>query len=88
MYFLYFFCTFSTLLCILGWVCRLLAEQAEKSASDFQLRLKQRDAELRTSQDRCQRLDDRVVHLQMASETQLQEISRFQPIILQLELKM
>ena len=56
--------------------CRLLAEQAEKAATDWQLRTRQRDVELKNQEERGERLDSRLADLQTSSDYQLQEIAR------------
>ena len=46
---------------------RLLAEEAERGAEEASLRLKKREMELRDSEDREARLDERVKELSRAS---------------------
>ena len=55
---------------------RLLAEQAEKAATDWQLRVRQRDVELKNMEERGDILDNRLEDLQSSSDYQLQEIAR------------
>ena len=55
---------------------RLLAEQAEKAATDGQVRLRQRDVELRNMEERAARQDERLLEFQAASDRDLNEIAR------------